>query len=272
VALAASACTGRGQAREATARPAGAPAPAAPPAAAAPIAAVGPDRDALAARFVDRLADCEARTPDLRAAYGRLAWHWQKMPNPWASLTGDRVYRTSTSPSSGGTSRATRAGAARHQGDRDRPGLEQGDRRLRFPHVDLRPGGLRVRLPRDGAPRAYLRFGHAWLVPPSPVPSTGLEFTVLAKDPRGQTPLYTRTVAPPEANEWIDAEIDLSALAGREVTLAFATHGPGGRPAPVSSATRCCFSAAGPAGSTSSSSSSTPCAARPPAPAAAPSA
>ncbi|MBI5479070.1 MAG: sulfatase [Deltaproteobacteria bacterium] len=218
------ACDGRP--RQARARSGAASAASSASAASAPR--TGP-LDLMEVRFVDRLATVQARTPDLRAAYGKLAWHWQKMPDPWAVLKGDRAYshvdvaffRRDIKGYPGPVPKGQKAAA----GDRTwNKGIGVYDSRTSIfapPPADY---GFAFSVPKGGA---YLRFGHAWLAAPGQPPGAALEFVVEAREPAGTKALYSRAVLPSEANEWIEAEVDLAPLAGREVTLGFVTRGAG---------------------------------------------
>ncbi|HEY3354932.1 MAG TPA: sulfatase [Polyangia bacterium] len=215
-------CSSRGRAQPAPPAP-----PAAAPGAAAPVAAA-PERDTLVLRLVDALGTAEARTPDLRAAWGKLAWHWQKMPNPWATLKGDRIfahaevafYRRDIKGYPGPAPRAAK-GLATDKGWNKGVGVY--DSRTAIFAPPPAEYGFRVTVP----PAATLRFGHAWLAVPGQPAGAGLEFVAFARDANGATPLYARTLGGAEANEWVDVEVDLAPLAGREVTLVLATRSKG---------------------------------------------
>jgi arylsulfatase A-like enzyme len=196
--------------------------------AAAPAAAA-PERDALVLRFVDQLAAAETRTPDLRAAYGKLAWHWQKMPNPWATLKGDRIFshvdvaffRRDIKGWPGPAPRAAK-GLATDKGWNKGIGLY--DSRTSI----FAPPPSEYGFPLTVPPGATLRFAVGWLAVPGQPPGAGLEFVVAARDAAGSTtPLFARTVSGAETNEWLEAEVDLAPLAGRTTTLVFATRAKG---------------------------------------------
>jgi arylsulfatase A-like enzyme len=233
VSLSALCCDARGSGpRAARARSGAAAPPAAAPGAPGGTsagAATGGDRDTMEVRFVDRLGTVQARTPDLRAAYGKLAWHWQKMPNPWAVLKGDRAYshvdvaffRRDIKGYPGPAPKGQKASA----GDRTwNKGIGVYDSRTSIFAPPPSDYGFRLTVPKAGA---TLRFGHAWLAAPGQPPGATLEFVVEARAPAGATALYTRVVAPVAANEWVEAEVDLAAFAGREITLGFVTRAAG---------------------------------------------
>jgi len=89
------------------------------------------------------------------------------MPNPWASLTGDRVYRhvdvaffrRDIKGYPGPAPRATKVTATDRGWNK---GIGVYDSRTSIFAPAGSEYGFRVTVP----PRAYLRFGHAWLVPP----------------------------------------------------------------------------------------------------------
>jgi arylsulfatase A-like enzyme len=198
-------------------------------------AASGPSKGAptgfeVQTRLLDALKEARFDAKNLRAGLYALDGHWRKMRAPWIDLSGPTAraaqsFAVLTSQSEDEAVIAIGSGEV-WKPDAKKWNMSEGS----FDERDaiFAPSPSRIAYDVTIPPDARLTFSMA--VESAAAPTT---FAVTVKDARGAVrSLFSQIVAAHSTRKWLDANIDLSDLAGQavELTLTTAMEPPQGRP------------------------------------------
>jgi arylsulfatase A-like enzyme len=205
----------------------------------APIAAKGaPNGFEVESRLVDALKDARFDAPNLRRGLLALDSHWRKMRLPWTDLTGAAAksafsFAVLTSASEDEAVIPIGSGEV-WKPEPKKWNMSEGS----FDERDAIFAPTPARITYDLTIPLDARLTFSMALEAAAAPTT---FAVSVKDARGQMrQLFAQTVPPPSSakagapasRKWVDANVDLSDLAGQAVELSLSTtmDPPPGRP------------------------------------------